>query len=172
LGLFTGARLNELCERRLADVEPVRGRYILHIRNAKTKSGIRSLPIYHKIPVAILRERIGKRKDPAAQLFAEFIPGGPDKRLSWQVQKALGRYRDKVGLGTETDFHSTRRNFAQRMKALKVFPLAAMRYVGHKPRDITFGLYSQVTAESLREVARKVAYPKKIEKAFKVALGL
>ena len=172
LGLFTGARLNELCERTLADVESIRGGYILHIRSAKTKAGIRSLPVYHPIPVAILRERIGKRKDPKAQLFAELIPGGPDNRLSWQVQKALGRYRDKIGLGTETDFHSTRRNFAQRMEALKVFPLHAMRYVGHKPRDITFGLYSQVTDESLREVARRVSYSKKIEAAFRKALDI
>ena len=143
LGLYTGARLNELCSLTLGDVERTKSGYVLHIRKAKTSSGRRSLPIVRPIPVAVLRDRIGKRKDSKAQLFAEFMPGGHDKKLSFYAQKALGRYRDRLGFGTEVDFHSCRRNFASTMEALAAYPPALTRWMGHKPPGITLGLYAK-----------------------------
>ncbi len=172
LGLYTGARLNELCERKLGDVEPIRGGYNLHIRKAKTKAGERVLPIVHPIPVAILKRRIGKRTAPDAQLFAEFIPGGPMQQLSWHAQKALGRYRDKVGLPAEVDFHSTRRQFASQAELLGIDPLAAERYFGHKPAGLMRGLYAKGSDEAMRKVANAITYPPKVETAIRRALGI
>jgi integrase len=172
LGIYTGARLEEICARKLADVEPIRGGYMLHIREAKSRAGARSIPILHPIPASVLKQRIGKRRDPAAFLFAEFAPGGPDGKRSWQVQKALGHYRRAVGLPEGVDFHSTRRTFATVMEKLGVDLRWVERYFGHKPAGLIGRTYAQGSPESLRKVAQQVKYPAKVERAFKVALML
>ena len=56
-----------------------------------------------------------RQKDATESLFPECRPGGPDNKLSWHVQKALGRDRDRLSFGPETDFHSTRRTFMSMM---------------------------------------------------------
>jgi hypothetical protein len=60
--------------------------------------------------------RLELQRDPAKSLFAECRPGGPDKKLSWHKQKALGRDRDRLGIGAEVEFHSTRRTFMSKME--------------------------------------------------------
>src|SRR5439155_10291304 len=122
----TGARLDELCSRRIGDFDRVKGGYVMHIRDAKTPDGLRDLPVLHPIPVAVIRERIGKRKD--GFLFAELAPGGPDNKRSWQVQKAMGRYRRILELPMGVNFHSTRRTFATVMERRGVNQHWATRY--------------------------------------------
>jgi integrase len=172
LGWLTGARLGEICGRLLGDVERTTEGYILHIRKSKTPGGVRSIPIVHPIAVAVLRRRIGDRDDPKAQLFEEFIPGGPERKLSWYPQKRLGRYRDLIGLDETTDTHSTRRDLISLLEAREVYPLWAMRYVGHVPEGVTFGVYSRVTPASLMEVAKAIRYPEPMEAALRAALGI
>jgi len=172
LGFYTGARIEELCGRLLGDVDKIKGGYLLHIRRAKKDTGVRSIPILHPIPVAVLRERIGKRTDPKAQLFAEFIPGGPTRSLAWYPSKALGRYRDKIGLGTATDTHSTRRTLITRLIGKGLHERLVQFYVGHKPPGVTSGVYAKATDEGHRRIAREIHYPTSIERAFRKALGI
>lgn len=168
LGLFTGARLNEICSLSLSDVEEIPGGYRLCVERSKTGAGLRSLPVLHAIPVGILRARIGDRD--TGQLFKEFIPGGPGKKLSWYAGKALGRYRDQVRLGTETDFHSTRRTLITRLEELEADPLSAARYAGHKVPGMTFGLYSKGSESQLLKIAQTIRYEKEIEEALERTL--
>jgi integrase len=171
LGSYTGCRLNELCSLTLADVEKTRQGYTIHIRKSKSPNGVRSLPVTHATPCAVLKRRIGKRKDPKEQLFEEFKLGGVGK-LSANVQKALGRYRDRVGIPPEVDFHSTRRDLLTLLEAKGVNAIWLARYAGHKLPGVTFGVYAQVTPASLLEVANAVTYPKKVEDAFRKALDI
>lgn len=170
LCFFTGARIGEIANRRLGDVEKISGGYLLHIRTGKTDDALRSIPIYHPIPVAVLKGRIGKRTDKKAQLFAEFIPGGPNGSLGWYVSKALGHYRDRVGLGTATDTHSTRRQLISLLHAKEVPEVLAMQYTGHRPKGMT-GVYAEPEQEAMRSVARAIRYPAKIERAFQTTLA-
>ncbi|MCL4182791.1 MAG: hypothetical protein KJ011_05015 [Burkholderiaceae bacterium] len=172
LGLYTGARLDEICSRKLGEVLPSDNGFRLHITGSKTEAGIRVIPVVHPIAVGILRRRIGDRRDRNAQLFAEFIPGGRDRKLSWYPQRALGRYRDAVGLGVETDFHSTRRNFITRLEDAGASPLARDRYVGHTPKDLASRVYSGGSESQLLRIAETISYPKEIEEALYGALGI
>jgi integrase len=173
LGFYTGARIGEIANRLVRDLEKIKGGYTLHIRSGtKTEESMRSIPILHPIPVAVLKRRIGDRSDPDAQLFVEFIPGGPLGSLAWYPSKALGRYRDKVGLGTATDTHSTRRQLITDLVS-KGHPLTLVQfYVGHKPQGITAGVYATPTSAGLRKIAEAITYPPKIERAFRAALGI
>jgi len=171
LGLYTGARLDELCSRKVGEVVPFEHGFMLHITGSKTEAGIRVLPVVHPIAVGILKARIAGRTGRNEQLFAELIPGGRDKKLSWYPQRALGRYRDQVGLGVETDFHSTRRSFITRLEDAGASPLARDRYVGHTPKDLASRVYSGGSEAQLLKIAEMISYPKEIEEALREALG-
>lgn len=170
LGFYTGARLDELCARRIGEFEVIPKGYTMHIRESKSQAGVRSLPIVHRIAVAVIRQRIGKRTDPAAFLFAELIPGGADNKRSWQVQKAMGDYRRVVGLPPSVTFHSTRHSFATRMEEAGVDSRWAERYFGHTVPGLMGGRYSH--ADTLVKVAQAIKYPMNVEKDLRRALGM
>jgi integrase len=106
------------------------------------------------------------------RVFPEFAIGGYDMKPAKAASKALGLYRERVGLTSATDTHSTRRTFAARMEALGAHPIALQRYVGHKPSDMTHGTYAVGSGAELRKLAHMVRYGGKVEAAFKGALGI
>jgi integrase len=169
LGFYIGARIEEICSRKVEDFDNIKGGYLMHVRDAKTRAGVRDLPILHAIPVAVIRERIGKRKD--GFLFDEFVPGGPDNKRSWQVDKAMNDYlRDDLKLPKGVRFHSTRHSFATRMEECTVDTRWAARYFGHSVPGLMGKRYSH--AKVLREVAHAIRYPAKVERAFAKALAI
>lgn len=169
---FTGARLGEVANRLLGDVKAIRGGYVLTIPKSKSTAGVRTIPILHPVPVAILKRRIGKRKNPLEQLFEEFIPGGPERSLGWYVGKALGRYRDALGLPTEVDTHSTRRQLITQLVGAGHVEVHVQWYVGHKPKGITAGVYAKPTDPALRGIAQAIKLPPKVDLAVRKALDL
>lgn len=164
LGFITGMRLDEIVSIRPAAVEPIKGGYWINIEHAKTEAGVRGIPVVHPAAVAILRRRLKAQKDPEASIFPECRPGGPDNKLSWQVQKAMGRDRDALGFGGEVDFHSTRRTFLTMMENSGADVVHVQRYVGHRVPTMMHAVYSDgASRESLRKVAAAVRYPAKVE---------
>lgn len=167
LGLLTGMRLDEICALRMEDVRPDEGSgFWLHIRKAKTRAGIRTVMLAHKLGVQIVSRR-WKVDEPAdLQLFPEFRGGGYDGKLSWAVSKAFGRHRTKCGLNGETDFHSLRRSFITMLENAGVDQVRIARYVGHELPTLAFAVYSGgSTARTMRETASTVRYPERIEAA-------
>lgn len=116
LGLYTGARIDELCSLTQGDLRWERGIAFVKITKSKTHAGARTLAIAHQVPLAILRARSRKGIAPQSQLFPELKGGGYDKKLSWHVGQAFRYHRNKQKLGGETDFHSLRRTFITRLK--------------------------------------------------------
>ena len=130
---------------------------------------MRDLPILHPIPVAVVRERIGKRKD--RRLFKELVAGGPDKKRSWQVDKAINDYlRGGLGLPEGVRFHQTRHSFATQMEEQAIDPRWADRYFGHAVQGLMGKRYAH--AKVMEKVAKAISYPAKVERAFAKALGV
>lgn len=173
LGLTTGMRLDEIVSIRPAAVEAIKGGYWIRIENAKTKAGIRGIPVVHPAAVAILKRRLARQKSPARSIFPECRPGGPDNKLSWHVQKAMGRDRDALGFGSEVDFHSTRRNFMTLMEHKGADVVHVQRYVGHNVPTMMHKVYSEgASRDNLRKVAAAVKYPRLVEAELAKAAGL
>ena len=171
LGFYTGMREDELGSRTLGDIEATRGGYIVHIRKSKTTAGVRSLYVLHPIPVAILRRNIGKRKDPVALLFPYLARPPVGQPMSFYMGKAMGAYRRKVGLGRETDFHSTRRNFYTRCLELDVNRDWYSMYVGHSLGGMAKH-YAGKSAATLKKVAQAIKYPAPVERTLRAALEI
>ena len=172
LALYTGARIEELCARKVSDLVPIRGGYTLSIYGGKTRAATRDLPVLHPIPVAIIKRRIGKRTDdPSAYLFPDLVPGGHDNKRSWQVDKAIGRYfRGPIGLPEGVRFHSARANFITVMEEKGIDERWTQRYVGHTQKALIAKVYAD--PEVLRKVARAIRYRSHVESALKAALGV
>lgn len=164
LGLTTGMRLDEVVSIRPAAVEPIKGGYWINIETSKTDAGVRGIPVVHPAAVAILKRRLKAQKNLGRSIFPECRPGGPDNKLSWHVQKALGRDRDALGFGPEVDFHSTRRSFMTLMEQAGADVVHVQRYVGHNVPTMMHRVYSDgASRDNLRRIAASVKYPAKVE---------
>jgi integrase len=165
LGLFTGAREDEICSLRAQDIEVGRAQAVMHVRDSKTKAGIRFVAVTHPAPLAILKKRL-KGIEGDAQVFPELKPGGLDKKLSSSAVKAYGRYRRACGVAEGTDFHSFRRNVITVLEAGGVGQVPIARFVGHKVGTMAGDTYSAGGSKAgAVETGKKVRYSADIEAA-------
>lgn len=167
LGLYTGARIDELCSLQQGDVRVEGSVAYLRICKSKTKAGIRTIAVAHPIALGIVKVRI--RKAPSsAQLFPELRGGGYDKKLSWHVGQAFRYHRNGRGLTGATDFHSLRRTFVTRLENLGIDQVRIARYIGHSLPTLAFQLYSGGATEvTQRATGRAIRYPREVEAAVK-----
>jgi integrase len=143
----------------------------LTLRTDKGTTRVRNIAVTHRHAVAVLSRR-WDAADEDAQLFPEFKPGGYDKKLSWAVSKAFGRFRDAVGLPRGVDFHSFRRTLITLLENSGADQVMIARYVGHALPTLAFTLYSGgSTEQTMRATARLVKYPGKVERAVNAFLG-
>jgi integrase len=155
LALVTGARLDELCDLKHADVERREDGWWITIREGKTEAAARSVPL-HGLVDAITEKRVTTK---TPYLFQDLIPGGPDEKRMWYVSKAFRRYRDKVGVNERwKDFHALRNTFIEAMEGADVPESTVKLLVGHKRESMTFGHYSKGTRVDLRSAINRLTY--------------
>ncbi|HEL3814881.1 TPA: tyrosine-type recombinase/integrase [Stenotrophomonas maltophilia] len=166
LGLYTGARIDEICSIKRGDVRVEDGFVYIHICKSKTAAGTRTLAIWHPIAKGLLMRRLKQKEAKAAQLFPELKGGGYDNKLSWRVGQAFRYHRNGRGLTEATDFHSLRRTFITRLENLGVDQVRIARYVGHSLPTLAFQLYSGGATEATQAATgQMIAYPKEVEQA-------
>jgi integrase len=121
LGLYTGARLNEICGLATADITELEGVPIIHIRpdtrTLKTASARRIIPIHPTIRPAFLAYASSVDHE---RLFPELAKDSRG-RFSDSFQKWFSRYLSKVGArAPRTSYHSFRHNFRDRLREAHV----------------------------------------------------
>jgi hypothetical protein len=81
------------------------------------------------------------------------LPGGLDKKRSWNVSKAFGHYTRKLDLGDDRQkFHSLRNAFVEVMEAAEVPESTIKLIIGHARSSLTFGGYSKGERVKLRAI--------------------
>ena len=135
---------------------------------AKTKAGIRMVPIHSSLKAIITRRMDGKQaKDP---LFPELpIPKkGSAVERSQKVVKTFTAYRRKLELDdvpegarqSRVDFHSFRRWFATKAEQAQHPTHFIESLMGHKRTGMTLGLYSAGPLKAqFRAVVESVKLP-------------
>jgi integrase len=163
--LFSGMRLNEICQLRTEDVQRELRIWYLNVgaehegQRVKSEAGFRRVPIHGQITKAGFLDYV--KELPAGQLWPGLKPGGPDRKLSWYVTRAFTRYRRKIGVTRpRVNFHSLRKNFVtclDNADGVSQADIAAI--VGHE-RGFTFDRYSEGKGLSaLKQIVEKVRYP-------------
>jgi integrase len=156
LALVTGARLDELCALKPEHVQKQRDGWWMTIMAGKTGAAVRDVPV-HQSAAHVLERRRGRAK---GFLFDGLIPGGPDKKRSWNVSKAFGHYARSLELGeARHTFHELRNTFVETMEAAEVPESTTKLIVGHARTSMTYGRYSKGQRVQLREAINKLHYP-------------
>nr|WP_158217368.1 tyrosine-type recombinase/integrase [Microbulbifer agarilyticus] len=157
LGMYTGARINELA---LAGVDAIEqtehGQWYFDIRESKTKAGIRKVPIHPDILEMVLAQREKGLFSSSKLLFPE-LAGKNDQRASgWfsSLKTSLGIKNDEKG---QKVFHSFRKFLATALQEKDVPISVAKQIVGHEDGSLTYGLYSDgLKIEQLAEHMRGI----------------
>lgn len=166
LGLFTGARLNELCQLAVEDVKQEDGIDFLHITNegedqrVKTASGRRRIPIHRQLLdlgfLALVEER---RKEGSIRLFPE-LPKGKDGYFSGEFSKSFSRYLERIGIKTKkTSFHSLRHTFEDACRAATIYGEIMDALQGHAEGGQRDRYGSGYPIRVLNEALQRISYP-------------
>jgi len=163
LGLYTGARVGELCQLRVTDVIVRDDQAFISINDesegstVKTVAGIRKIPVHSELVrlgfldyVQDVRSQGKDRLWPALKLDAK-----PGRNFSnW-----FGIYRAKAPVAAP-DFHSFRHTVRSRMTNAKILPLVQDKITGHETTgSIGVTVYTHVSAEQVREAVEAIQYP-------------
>jgi integrase len=155
LALVTGARLDELCALKVGDVHERKDGWWITIREGKTEAAVREVPV-HDSATHVLTRRMKRAK---SFLFDGLVPGGPDKKRSWNVSKAFGHYTRNLDLGEDRQvFHALRNTFIEAMEGAEVPESTIKLIVGHARQSLTYGLYSKGQRVPLRDAINKLRY--------------
>lgn len=155
LGLYTGARLEELCQLHVEDVKQEGDVWYLDInekgsKHVKTRAAIRKVPLH-----SALVEELGfmgfvesRRQQREERLFPELEAVGRTGRVSDKASRWFGRYLGRIGIKSKQDeatkcFHSFRGTFTNYCKQKGLEDKKVKEVVGHAhDGDITEAHYN------------------------------
>ena len=162
LGLYTGARLEELCQLHLADIRQERGLWVLDInakdeKRVKTLSSERLIPVHPRlIELGFLSHVEGLRQNGEQRVFPELKyrrDGYGQTASNW-----FSRYRQRLGI--DKPFHSLRHTFVDELHQLGEDHKKIAALVGHADESMTGGRYSKPFSPAvLHPVICKLSFP-------------
>lgn len=175
LGLYTGARLSELCQLTLEDVREEQGVWVISINRSgakqlKTDGSERLIPLHKVLLKAgfldFFKSRLAATADdPQAVLFESIrtfgilSPGHTASR--WYLGSAKGRsgYLGLCGLGEDQlTFHGLRHTFINQFRRQNLDLLIGKALVGHIDRSTTGGYGDCYPVRVLKEEIDKIDF--------------
>jgi integrase len=162
LGLYTGARLEELSQLHLEDVRQEAGIWVFDInekleKRLKTASSRRLIPIHPMLEAVGLLEHVkALQKRGETRLFPEL----EHRRDGYgqTVSKWFARYRKARGVGKT--YHSFRHTVIDELKQKGCDYKIVAALAGHTDESMTFGTYgSDYNVEIMRELVMKLSFP-------------
>ena len=158
LGMWTGARIEELCTIRVENVKP----HSFKITDGKTRASRREVPIHSKLKPTIARLMESSQDG----YLLSGLPSTKYGDRSSAIGKRFGRLKEAQGFGPEHVFHSIRKTVATLLENALVPLNVAADILGHKKESMTFGHYSQGSwLKVKREALEKIDYPDMAEEA-------
>jgi integrase len=174
LGLFTGARLGELCQLRIADVQKDEGVWIISIddsgtKHLKTLSSRRSIPLHDCLIKAGFLSFVEKRKSSSqnvdAQLFDQIkiyqtlAPSHSASKWYAGADKTHYGYLGQCGLADcSLTFHGLRHSFINQFRRQKLDLQIAKSLVGHADKSTTGGYGDDYPSTVLKEELDKIDF--------------
>lgn len=168
LGMYTGARINELCQLHLADFSVVNGVDVISIADednptarAKTASARRTVPIHDElIRLGLLRWVERLRGLGGVQLFPELKEGRDG--FGTEPSKWFRRFTTRCGVWVKQEkvFHSFRVGFISQLMNRRIDQPVVAAIVGHETGTVTGDVYwNDRDVGMLQQIVNLVTYP-------------
>jgi len=153
VGMFTGARIEEICSLKLSAVHTKAAVPHLDITDAKTEAGIRQVPIHQSL-LPTIDELIKSSTDD--YLFPGLGANQWGDRSN-TLGRRFGRLKQKLKFDDRYVFHSIRKTVATKLEEAGIPENISARILGHEFRTMSYGLYSggvslKVKAEALEKI--------------------
>lgn len=158
IGLFSGLRLNEICQLHIGDVVDEGGIYCFKVqseedgtKNVKTAAAIRTVPV-HKTLIELgfieyFKECV-KSGQPRLWMKLTLDSRGKYNRnfSNWFLKSISGEgfLRTYVTTDDRKDFHSFRHTFVNTLKQADVDEVKIAELVGHTNKSMTTGRYGKL----------------------------
>lgn len=145
LGLYTGARIEELCQIHLSDIRKENDLWVIDInddkeKRLKTTASRRVVPVHPKPQSIGFLEYVESRRSKGAdRLFLELKK--QRDAYSQAASKWFARYRKKCGV--EKPFHSFRHTFIDELRQSGADHTKIAALVGHADQSETGGRYGK-----------------------------
>lgn len=152
LGLYTGARLNELCQLYTDDVVTIDGIACIHIRatrsdqRLKTASSERLVPLHSRLLELGFLAYVEKVREVGSERVFPELTCHKKHGYSAAPSKWFTRVREQLGFrdyAAKKDFHSFRHTLADHLKQKGVAESLVGGLLGHQTGGITFGRYGK-----------------------------
>jgi len=139
LGLYTGARIEEICKLTKENLVTIDGVKCFDITDSKTAAGVRTIPIH---------PAINKTVDRLAQSSANgfLIPSKSHNKYGVRSDpfvKSFGRLKTSLGFGPDRVFHSIRKTVVTQLHQAGIPQPLIAELVGHEAGTVTMDVYSQ-----------------------------
>ena len=164
LGLYTGARLEEICQLRVEDIKLDKDIWIIDInddydKRLKNKNAKRIIPIHPKLIELGFLDRVQYLKLAGKDRVFCDLQRGRDG-YGTVASKWFARYRARCGITEDGKvFHSFRHTFIDHLKqkGVAIDKIAAL--VGHEDQSMTSGRYGKAYgADVLLEVVKQFEF--------------
>jgi integrase len=166
IGLYTGLRLEEICQLHLEDIRKEGDVWVFDINNKegrqlKNQSSIRLVPVHpHLIELGLLAHVERLKANGEHRLFPE-LKNSQRGKYGHYVGRWFAAYLKKCGVKSETKvFHSFRHTFITHLKHKQVDHFMLQEIDGHSLSGETMGRYGKRYTPDilLKEVIEKVDF--------------
>ena len=169
IGMYTGARLNEICGLKVSDICEDGGIWYFAFCSdgeevAKTKAAIRNVPVHEMlIKLGLLNYVKSQKKNKQTMLFSDLLKHSKNG-YGAQVSKWFNRYLVKVGVKDEEKdsnkkvFHSFRHTVIHHLQQKGVEEKRIKVLEGHKIDDLSYYQHGYGLKVLADEVVAKIDY--------------
>jgi len=152
LGMWTGARLEELCALKTEHVTATR----INIVDSKTPAGIRKIPVHSKLTDTVKRLKAASRDG----YLISGLPANQYGDRGPSIGKRFTRLKTDLEFGSSHVFHSIRHTVATLLKNAEVQEAIIAEILGHEHDGFTLSTYGDETAwKTVKSAVERLAYP-------------
>lgn len=150
IALWSGMRLEEICQMHVSDISTLQGIDIIHVRGnaetgnrVKTRSSIRTVPIHPELVRLGFLEYIKSLKTERQERVFPELKRGSNGKYGHSISKWYRRFLTKLCIKTpKINFHSYRSTMAAALKSVNAPPEIANYLCGWKDKSM-YGHYSK-----------------------------
>ncbi|GGK65004.1 hypothetical protein GCM10007941_13910 [Amphritea balenae] len=164
LGMYTGARIEELSQLHTKDVKELDGIHYIDIKasrpdqHLKNPQSPRIIPLHPSLIEAGFIEYLKKvdQTTPDGLIFPELYK--TDGKYSHNVSKWFSRAKKKAGVVDGKTFHSYRHTFADKLRALSTEDYVIKRLMGHATQSETHDRYGSTDIKLLAKAINQISF--------------